>query len=187
MSDIIWKLFVELRKELLESQKIRSQIMGFKIAFVSASIGLMARNLESLDKALFVVPAFAAICLDFIIYSYSFSIKRIGCYTRDNIEPALKKYGNVPDEFTLWQDYLTEPKTKQNLALYGNIGFTILTVTVGAISLFSPFRPSLSISLLIALVIFVIMDYLAYRSPRKLGKMWREQKGKDIGNDLINH
>jgi hypothetical protein len=174
--DLVWNLFVELRKEILESQKIRSQVMGFKIAFVSAAIGLMAKSIVSLDKALFVIPAFAAICLDFIIYSYSFSIKRIGSYTRDYIEPALKKNGSVPEDFRLWQDYLTEPKTRQNLGLYGNFGFTILTVAVGVISLFFPFRPSLSITLLIILLIFLIMDYLAYCSPKKLGKIWKDQK-----------
>ncbi len=177
MSDLIWNLFVELRKELMESQKIRSQVMGFKIGFISAAIGLMAKSIDALDKALFVIPAFAAICLDFIIYSYSFSIKRIGSYTRDYIEPALKKYGKVPEEFTLWQEFLTEPKTRQNLTLYGNFGFTILTVAVGGISLFYPFRPILSTTLLITLIVFLIMDYLAYRSPDRF-KMWKDQKVK---------
>lgn len=174
MNDKVWELFVELRKELIESQKIRSQVMGFKIAFVSAAIGLMAKSVD-LDKALFVIPAFAAICLDFIIYSYSFSIKRIGKYTREHIEPALKLNGTVPKEFTLWQEFLTDPKTKQNLALYGNLGFTILTVVLSGVSLFFPFRPVLSLTLLGALIVFTFMDYyLAYRSPQILGKAWKD-------------
>lgn len=90
MSQTIWNLFVELRKELLEAQKIRAQVLGFKFTFVTASLSLLAANIEKIDKALFVMPAFSAIFFDFIIYSYSFSIKRIGCYTRDYIEPALK-------------------------------------------------------------------------------------------------
>jgi len=139
----------------------------------------MAKNIETLDKALFVIPAFAAICLDFIIYSYSFSIKRIGCYTRDYIEPALKKHGKMPEEFTLWQNFLTEPKTRQNLAVYGNIGFTLLTVAVGIISLFYPFRPILSVAILITLIAFSIMDFFAYRSPAKLGKIWKDQEVKN--------
>ena len=174
MSDVIWQLFVELRKELVESQKIRAQVMGFKIVFVSSAIGLMAKNLESLDKALFVIPAFASICLDFIIYSYSFSIKRIGRYTHKHIEPALKEYKRVPEEFRLWQDFLTDKKTRQTLSLYGNLGFTLLTVGLAGIALFYPFRKYLSITLLLALGVFTVMDYLAYRAPKKLGKIWQE-------------
>jgi hypothetical protein len=153
--------------------------MGFKITFVSAAIGLMAMNLNALDKSLFVIPAFAAICFDFIIYSYSFSIKRIGCYTREHIEPTLKRQGAIPDDFVLWQKFLTQPKTKQNLALYGNFGLTLLTVTIAITGLFSPFRPALSLALLCVLAIFLVMDILAYLSPRKLGKMW-EDKDFDV-------
>lgn len=174
MPNQVWNLFVELRKELLESQKIRSQIIGFKITFITATIGLMAAHIKSLDKVLFIIPAFAAICFDFIIYSYSFSIKRIGCYTRDHIEPALRAQGDIPHNLKLWQEFLTDPKTRQNLALYGNIGLTLLTVIIGTISLFFPFRPIISSSLLFALLIFVVMDILTCLSPRKLGKLWKD-------------
>ena len=138
MPDQIWNLFVELRKELLGSQKIRSQIIGFKITFVTTAIGLMITHITSLDKVLFVMPAFAAICFDFIIYSYSFSIKRIGCYTREYIEPVLKSQGAVPCDFMLWQEFLTDPKTRQHLAIYGNAGLTFLTIVIGTISLLFP-------------------------------------------------
>ncbi|HEV2708377.1 MAG TPA: hypothetical protein VGV59_20850 [Pyrinomonadaceae bacterium] len=37
---LAWNLFVEARKEILEYQRIRTQIIGFKITFVSAGIGL---------------------------------------------------------------------------------------------------------------------------------------------------
>jgi len=172
--DRIWDLFVELRKELVESQKIRSQVTGFKITFVTATIGLMAANIASLDKALFVIPAFAAICFDLLIYSYSFSIKRIGSYCREYIEPALKRGGHVPEDFTLWQEFLTDPKTRQRLSLAGNFGFTLLTVAIGIIALFFPYRPLLSSILCVILLIFVVIDILAYSSPRRLGKLWKD-------------
>ena len=174
MPNQIWNLFVELRKELLESQKIRSQIIGFKITFITATIGLMATHIMSLDKVLFIIPAFAAICFDFIICSYSFSIKRIGCYTRDHIEPALKAQGDIPHDFIPWQEFLTDSKTRQELAFYGNIGLTLLTVVIGTISLFFPFRLFISSSLLFALLVFVVMDILAHLSLRKLGKFWKD-------------
>lgn len=174
--DRIWDLFIELRKELIESQKIRSQVMGFKITFITAAIGLMIANISSLEKALFVIPAFAAICFDFIIYSYNFSIKRIGSYCRKHIEPALRSAGHVPEDFTLWQEFLTDPKMRQRLALIGNFGFTLLIVSIGVIALFYPFRLFLSSVLCITLLIFTVMDLLAYRSPRRLGKLWKNQK-----------
>ena len=178
MSTTVWNLFVELRKELLEAQKLRSQLLGFKFTFVTAAMGLLAVNLKEIDKALFILPAFAAIFFDFIIYSYSFSIKRIGCYTRDYIEPALTFQKDVPKDFVMWQQFLAQPKTKQNLALYGNFGVTLLTVIIGLIALFFPFRIFVSLGLIIALAIFVVLDLLAYLSPNKLGKLWVEQDFK---------
>jgi hypothetical protein len=175
--DKVWELLIELRRELVESQKIRSQMVGFKISFVTVAIGLMAANINTLDKALFVMPAFAAICFDFIIYSYSFSIKRIGSYCHKHIEPAIKKAGHVPENFTLWQEFLTDPKTRQNLALLGNFGFTLIIVAIGIVSLFFPFRLLITSVLTVTLVVFVVMDVvLAYLSPKRLGKLWKDQK-----------
>ena len=44
--DIAWGLFSELRKELVETQKTRIQIIGFKITFVSAALDVTAANLH---------------------------------------------------------------------------------------------------------------------------------------------
>ena len=40
-ADLAWNLFVELRKEIVETQKIRSQVIGFKITFSSTAIGVI--------------------------------------------------------------------------------------------------------------------------------------------------
>jgi len=58
---LAWNLFIELRKELVESQKIRAQIIGFKITFVSAAIALIGANLDKIIEYeyLLFVPAFA--------------------------------------------------------------------------------------------------------------------------------
>ena len=169
----VWDLFIELRRELVESQRIRAHVTGFKISFVSATLGLMAANIDKVDKALFVIPAFAAICFDYIIYSYSFSIKRIGYYCREHIEPALKVAGEIPEGFTPWQEYLADPRSRQRLSFIGNFGFTLLCTAIGLISLFFPFRPLLSSLLGLALLGFMGMDLAAFRSPARLGPLWR--------------
>ena len=170
----LWELFIELRRELVESQKIRAQITGFKISFVSTIIGLMVAHIKDIDPAMFVIPAFASICFDYIIYSYSFSIKRIGFYCREHIEPALKKTGEIPVDFEPWQEYLTNPKTRQWLSFTGNFGFTVLNTSIGLTALCFPFRALLSSFLGSVLTVFLTVDLIAFRSPKKIGdKIWR--------------
>ncbi len=85
-------LMVELRKEIIEAQRIRAQVVGFKITFVSASIGLILANSDKVPNKLLIIPALAAIFFDLLLNSYSFSIKRIGSYLREYFEPILKKF-----------------------------------------------------------------------------------------------
>ncbi len=172
-SEKVWALMIELRKELVESQKIRSQVVGFKITFVTAVIGFLAKS-EPNDNAILVVPAFAAMCFDLLIYSYSFSIKRIGCYIREHVEPALHRHDAIPADFRMWQDFLTERSTMQRFALFGNMGFTSLTLVVGIIALCLPFRPLLSSGLIAGLLVFFVVDIWACKAPGNLGKQWRE-------------
>lgn len=179
MTQTIWNIFVELRKELVEAQKMRAQVMGFKVTFVMATIGLLAANIDKINKTLFVIPAFAAICFDFIICSYSFSIKRIGSYTQHHIEPALKQAGDVPDDFVFWQHYLTQPKTRQRLSFYGNVGLTLLVVMVGLVGLWIPPNSAISYIISFVLFLFILLDIFAYREPKKLGKLWAT---KDFNN-----
>jgi len=169
----VWELFVELRRELVESQKVRAQITGFKISFVSAAMGLMAANIGNLDNLLFVIPAFAAICFDYLIYSYSFSIKRIGLYCREHLEPALRASGETPEGFTHWQEYLADPRSRQRLSFVGNFGFSLITAAIGLVALFFPFRPLLSTMIGLALLAFLGLDVAAFRSPSRLGRIWR--------------
>ena len=105
--DLYWNLYTELRKEVIESQKIRAQVVGFKITFVSASIGLLSSNLDKIPKASLVIPAIASIFFDFLINSYRFAIKRIGYYLKENLEPEIKIESKLPDEFLLWQNCIS--------------------------------------------------------------------------------
>lgn len=169
MPEVIWNLFMELRKELVEAQKIRAQILGFKFTFITAGMGIIGANLATLDKKILIVPALAAIFFDFLIYSYSFSIKRIGVYIREEIEPVMKASQDIPEGFTMWQEYLRSPNTRQYLAAYGNVGVTGLAAVLGLAGLVVDFSILVSPVLLIVLVVFLYLDIKAYLEPGKLG------------------
>jgi peptidoglycan/LPS O-acetylase OafA/YrhL len=128
--NLAWMLMVELRKETIDAQRIRAQVIGFKITFVSAGIGIIAANADGFQSQLFYIPAFAAIFFDFLIHSYSYSIKRIGYYCRKCLEPKLREYSKWPENDPLWEEFMTTKKAKQHLALIGHIGITCLAVIV---------------------------------------------------------
>ncbi|NTU54381.1 MAG: hypothetical protein HGA97_11950 [Chlorobiaceae bacterium] len=195
-ADHLWNLFVELRKELVESQKIRSQILGFKITFLtslivaisavyaSKGIGLLESQnsylLQVFVGVLFLVPAFSAIFFDFIIYSYSFSVKRIGCYIREYIEPVMKAMKVVPDGFVLWEEYLEQPKTKQHYAQYGNIGLTTMTVIVASIPFYLKlsFAESLHMDyqiygFLFCVLLLLLFDIYSFNAPQIFDKDYK--------------
>ena len=87
--DVAWNMLVELRKELVESQKIRAQIIGFKITFVSGGIGVAAAQIDRVPGYVLLLPAFAAVFFDILITSYSYSIKRTGYYIGAHLEPRV--------------------------------------------------------------------------------------------------
>lgn len=165
--NLAWNLFIELRKELVESQKLRAQIIGFKITFVSAAIGLIGTNLDRIPNMLLVIPAFAAIFFDFLINSYSFSIKRIGFYSREYIEPLFKNSCELPETFFLWEEFLHSLKTDQSLSFIGHLGITLLAIGAAVIALFLPFRPILSSSLFLILAVFLVLDIWAFKLPSR--------------------
>ena len=171
MADRLWDLLLELRKELLDTQKARAQIIGFKITFVTAAVGLIGTNLEGLDPILLAVPAFAAIFFDLLIASCNFSIKRIGAYIRCHLEPALTKHEHLPSDLLPWEQFLRQPITKQKYAVYGNFGLTLIIIVVGIASAFFPFRYWLSLPVLGMLGLFTIVDVLASSSPLRLTQL----------------
>jgi hypothetical protein len=165
--DHAWNLMVELRKELVEAQKIRSQIIEVKITFVSAGIGVIAAHTDTVPIQLLVIPALAAIFFDLLINSYGFSIKRIGCYCRCYIEPHLEKVfenSGLPRPMLLWEGFLVQHKKfRQNLGLWGNLGLTGLAIIVATIALF--IRPDwrFSIPLLIIMAVLFMYDIVSFR------------------------
>lgn len=179
--DFYWNLLIELRKEIVEAQKLRAQLIGFKITFVSAGIGVIAANIGKLPPLLLVIPAFAAIFFDFLIESYSFSIKRIGHYCRNHVEPFIRKHRELDDSFLLWEEFMGKPETKQIFTMVGNLGLTCLAVVPAIISLLAPFDFKTSTPLLILLLIFLIYDvhtFLRIGRIRQSGLLSTNVKGK---------
>ncbi len=142
--DVALKYMVELRKEIVETQKIRSQMVGFKIVFITSGIGLIFANIGTIPSHLLAIPAFAAIFFDFLINSYSYSIQRIGQYCRNHVEPIIENYCQWPKPpYRLWEDYMKDFKGRKNLSFIGpfigNLGITSLTVALAVFVLFNPF------------------------------------------------
>jgi hypothetical protein len=168
--DIAWDLFVEVRKEILEYQKIRAQIIGFKITFVSAGIGVIVANSDKVPITLLVVPAFAAMFFDLLLTSYSFSIKRAGYYCRKYVEPVMRKVYDWPPESLLWEEFMmTKPEAKQTFAMKGNLGLTILAVgpAVYVLLLTFPLIPWHNWLSILLLIILLAYDIKAYRHPKQ--------------------
>ena len=133
-----WDLFTELRKELVELQKIRAQILGFKYTLIGAGIaviaGYLAKEAHPGDVAflLLFVPALAAPFFDVLIHSYSLSIKRTGYYCRAYLEPLLRAGNGLPSApgFLMWEEFMSESSGREprmrTLILVGTLGTTLL-------------------------------------------------------------
>lgn len=170
---------VELRKEIVGSQRIRAQVIGFKITLVSAGIGLIVGNIQGIPKQLLVVPAFAAIFFDLLINSYSISIKRIGFYCRNYIEPILRADSGWPVTSPLWEEFMSQRENRQSLSLIGNLGITSLAVATAIFTLFNPFRLFLSIPAFLGLMLFLYYDLITFLQPRRIIESGlRSLKGK---------
>lgn len=178
--ELAWNMMVELRKELIELQKLRTQVVGFKITFVSASIVAIAANFDKIPIQLLSVPAFAAIFFDFVIANASISIKRIGQYCLTNLEPVLtENTKNWPPSKKLWHSYLEGKKSiqRQLLAQVGNLGITTIAVIAGTFALRSTPDWKYSLPLFYILLIFFAYDlFQMYRSGKPLSMPLEKDK-----------
>jgi len=155
-AEVSWSLFTELRKELVETQALRTRVIGLKVAFVSATAAVVA-GLDQVDSMLLTVPAFAAIFFDLLINSYSFSVKRIGWYTWFYIEPLLRNEYSLGDGIPLWEEFMRWRSARQYMATVGNLGLTLLVCASAAVALY-PFRPVVPAALGVALLFFFGYD-----------------------------
>lgn len=129
---LAWNMIADLRTEVREAQKIRTQMIGIKITFVTASFGFIFGSRFPIYELLFV-PAFASIFFDYLIVSYGISIKRIGYYCRTYLEPKLRTHVDWPKEHPFWEEAMSAPSMKQHFASAGNLGISFLTVAAASL------------------------------------------------------
>jgi hypothetical protein len=165
-SSLAWALILELRKEVLELQKLRAQVVSIKITAVGAGIGLIAGNSDAVGWELLIVPAVAAVCFDLHANGYGGRIKRIGLYIKTVLEPRVA--AEAAWEAPLWEQYLSSARGEQWYLHVGSLGLTLIAVVGGAIGLAvgSPWYLSTSGSILLALLFW--FDWWTTIRPRRL-------------------
>ena len=132
VSRLALDLFAELRKETLEAQRLRTQVIGFKITFVSAAVGFVYSY--KAPRALLLIPALASIFFDLLISSYSISIRRIGLYCKTQLEEVLKKEPEFA-QFPFWEKFFDSYRVRPKLAWLSNLGFTGMAVFLACVEL----------------------------------------------------
>ena len=162
-TELAWSFLIELRKEILEYQKARAQIVGFKITFVTTTSTLIvAAGHDRLSLAFLAIPAVAANCFDFLINSYSSSINRAGIYCRRYLEPKLRQATEWPDEEPLWEEFVRTPGIQKHFARISDLGLT-LTVSIPALVVLLNSMPlRYSVPAAGALLLFVVYNVLTY-------------------------
>ena len=169
-----WNMITELRIELREAQKIRSQIIGIKIAFVATSLGFIVGGKDGPQYNLLLVPSFASTFFDFLIISYGVSIKRIGFYCRTYLEPKIRNTINWPSDEPLWEEAMALKEMKQHFAGFGNIGLTAIVVipTILYLIMSKPFDTEYYINtvavllLCVLLILVIIFSYFWKYAPK---------------------
>jgi hypothetical protein len=177
---LVWNLFTELRKQVVEGQKIRTQILQVKITLVSAGIGVIAANAGTVPLELFAVPAFAAVFFDFLINGTNYSIKRIGYYCRTHLEPNLDKAfksSNPSGEMLWWEEFLAQGELQKQSAQFGHLGHTGLAISVAVIALLIQPDWRLSAPLIVAMVGLFIYDIVLFRRTEKIAILKRSDVG----------
>ena len=170
-----WKMIAELRIELREAQKIRSQIIGIKIAFVATSLGFVFGGKDGPQYTLLFVPAFASTFFDFLIISYGVSVKRIGYYCRIYLEPKIRESIKWPSDEPLWEEAMAFKEMRQHFAGFGNIGLTAIVVipTIFYTIIGKPFEANYYINiaavviLSVLLILVIIFSYFRKYAPKE--------------------
>ena len=180
--ELAWKLAVELRKEILSSQQVRAQIVGFKITFVGAALGLTLANMDKVPRLVLLVPAFCAIFFDLLVNSYSFSIKRIGYYLRTYLEPLLKKGFCWPADIPFYEEYAGTRAVRQRYSFIGNIGITGVFLIPAIWALLGPFRRVSSSLLMLLLLVFLLYDIRSFLRPWKIST-FAEGRGPTVRDE----
>jgi hypothetical protein len=169
LSNTLWNVLVELRKETLLAQETRAKLIAIKITTVSAGIGLIYTNTNVVERLLLLLPAIAAIFFDFLINSYSISTKKIGFYCRHYLEPGLIKSDVISGGFKFWEDFVGQPELHQNFSLFGNLG---LTGIVSVLAIAENYKSPNGLIIFVVILALFIIDIFAHTHPsRKINKL----------------
>jgi len=175
----------QLREEIVSTQKIRAQIIGFKLTYVTAGIGyIFSQNLSPL---LLIVVAFVAILFDFLITGQSISIKRAGYYIRSKVGPVLQESQDWLDGFQFWEEFMTTKEAKGGPSALGNLGQTMVVFVLAFASPFMASFYELSylgyIGLVVALLILTVFMIQNIRLYRRLSK-YSDSRGPNFKTTL---
>lgn len=184
-AELAWRIMTELRIEIISAQQLRAKAIEIKITFVSVTVGLIMASLGELHMSFMVIPSFAAIFFDFLIISYSVSIKRKGYYCRTYIEPKLRQANDWPSNEPLWEEFMSRPEEGQILSLIGNLGLTTLVMVPTIFALFDPFKWSVSFPLILALVVLFTCDFWIHLQPRKILEREEDTDTEKKSNEVI--
>lgn len=167
-SKIAWDLMTELRKETLEAQRMRTQVIGFKITFVSTGIGLIYAN--KAPRELLALPAFASVFFDLLIISYSISIRRIGLYCRKHLERQIDEEVKASEDFCYWEKFFELNQIRPILPIIANLGITILALVVGITGLYQGLDANVYwfSTLIVLLLLLFLYDFAAFLVPARV-------------------
>lgn len=166
--DLAEKMLGHLREEMLEAQRTRAQVIGFKITFVSTAIALLGANVSRIHTAVWIVPAIAAFFFDLLVNSYSVSIKRLGLYARHHLEPMLREGHGWPASVPTWEEFAVSQRWNSRLFLLGNVGLTGLAAVVAATLLLRESRDAVTVALTLGLAAMLVADTLVFNQRHSL-------------------
>ena len=162
------RVLAQLREEMLEAQRTRAQVIGFKITLVSTGVALLGAKLGAIPPEVLAVPAVAAVFFDLLINAYSVSIKRIGLYLHHHLEPMLRAAHGWPEDVPTWEEFARSQNWKSWLFLFGNLGLTALAAIVASVAILAlPFTP-LRVMVLLVLALLLVVDFMTFVRPQRL-------------------
>ncbi len=133
--DLPWQLYVELRKEMLEAQKLREQMLALKVTAVGAGIAVILANTDRARLETIAIPALAAVMFDIRIGSLSVGIRNLGAYLEQFVEPQLKSNPTWDANMPMWEEHVRNVEHNQLFVLFGSSGFTLFVGTLAIATL----------------------------------------------------
>lgn len=199
-SKLAWELMVELRKEILENIKTRSQLMTIKFTFIGALFSVLLYSLLSdnlttikfgsinigLVSLFLIIINIINVSFDVISSGYEISTNRIAYYIRTKLEPKIinKQLFNNRENINflsweLWETYISKDQAKffpdnQLIFTIGSGIFTLFFLFLTMIHIgFIPIysERNFVLQILASIIFFEAVSFLSIlKSRQKIGK-----------------